>query len=518
MASFSNIIPLTTSKPKSAQEDTIYRESILRHLSKRFNGGIINVDAHGFINAISDEFLELVGQYRADLIGKNIADFIGKNKFEMTFMTRINSLIEGKLKRLEFGCVWATDSHKANLYIELYPPVDHNGIIEGFVQKTYATQISFPRQEIIEQIIQHMSAVVWLSPITAGELYYVSPSFKEYYGITPEDYVKDPSLFLNRIHPDDLENLMKCYDPEASPSVRQGYFRYKLENGSWRHTSFYRFPIYNGKGDIVKFAGIAVDSSPLYEAQEQARLQQDELLKVNQELKKTNEMLEEFTTFACHDLAQPLRAFKIYTEILENNYLQDIDEEGNLMLSSIKAAMERMEDLIKGIGTLAQMGTKPLKAPSQSLNITNLIEKTLVPLYSSPINPTCQIEKGKLHPIRIREQHMAVILENLITNSVKYTEKFPHIRIRSKRFSGATVYAVSDNGIGIPQEAEDYIFKLGKRLRTKPEKTGSGIGLSACQKIMSLYGGKIWFHSKPGEGSTFYLLFPENNVKEATQP
>jgi signal transduction histidine kinase len=489
-----------------------YKESILRNLSKKLNGGIISLDKQGIITAVSKEFLELVDQPASLILNKSLANFIGQTKLEDYFLNHVNFMLEGKVPNLSFSCFWETNNKKLNLFFEFYPPEKNDSHIGGFIQNLTKAHLSVLSQDNIEQIMQHLGAVIWTSGLDPRDVYYVSPGFKSLYEMNLDDHIKDPSIFLSRIHPEDLETVIKIFTPSPEEeSIKQGDFRYRLNNGSWRHITFYRYPFYDEKAKILKFVAVAIDSTPLYKVQEQMQLQQLELSRINEQLEKTNQMLEEFTTFACHDLSPPLRAFKIYTELLENAYLKDIDEDGRIMLLSIKTAIDRMQDLIKGIGGLSIIGVEGSPSLSTSINIAELIEKTIIPLYAPPFNPLCKIELNRLHPLKIKEEHMVAILENLITNSIKYTNNFPHIKIRSKEFKSAIIYTLSDNGIGIPKEADDFIFKFGKRLQTKPEQAGSGIGLFACKKIMSLYDGKIWVHSTVGKGSTFYLLFPKDN-------
>ena len=492
--------------------ESAYNESILKKLSKKLNGGVISINKQGLITAVSKEFLELVDQPGDQILGKSLANFIGHTKLEDYFLNQVNSILEGKVPTLNFTCFWETDTKKLNLFFEFYPPEEGDINIGGFIQKLTEAHLSALSQADIEQIMQHLGAVIWASGADPRDVYYVSPGFRSFYEMNLDDHIKDPSIFLSRIHPDDLDIVMKLFTPSSDGDlVRQGDFRYRLNDGSWRHVTFYRAPFYDGNARLLKFFSIAMDSTSLYKAKEKMQIQQLELSRINGQLEKTNQMLEEFTTFACHDMSPPLRAFKIYTEFLENAYLKDIDEEGSFMLLSIKTAIDRMQALIKGIGRLSIIGIEGLPLPSAKLNITRLIEKNILPLYAPPFNPLCKIELGPLHPLRVKEEHIIAILENLITNSIKYTSNFPHIKIRSKEFRSAIVYVLSDNGIGIPQEADEFIFKFGKRLQAKPEQAGSGIGLFACKKIMSLYGGKIWVHSRMGKGSTFYLLFPKHD-------
>lgn len=104
---------------------------------------------------------------------------------------------------------------------------------------------------------------------------------------------------------------------------------------------------------------------------------------------------------------------------------------------------------------------------------------------------------------------MGQVFQNLIGNAVKFrgTAK-PVIRISAERKDQEWVFSVADNGIGIAPEHAEIIFVIFKRLHTRAEYPGSGIGLAICQKIIERHGGKIWVESKPGEGATFKFTLP----------
>ncbi|WP_010301361.1 ATP-binding protein [Candidatus Odyssella thessalonicensis] len=483
---------------------------IIDKILEKYNFGLITLDHQGKILSVSDVLLETVQLQRSAMIGRNLVDFIGDSEFNACFISKLDSLFSSKISNINFTTIWKTNSKRLRLYFELYPCPENSNQISGYSQTVQEASLEQSFKENYAKIINHLGALVWLSFADPKDLHYVSPNFKLYYEMSLEDYLADPSRLLSRIHPEDQDKMLKVYDPHEGAAINYGDFRYLLDDNSWRHITFYRFPIFSTKGEIEKFIGIAMDTTPFHAAEQIAKSEQHHFAQVITELKKSNQLLEEATSFACHDLAQPLRAFKMYTEILESTYLQDTNQEGKCIMQSIKAAVERMHDLVKGIGNLSLLGLSRADLAEEHTNVAELLERTLVPIYASSIKPSCHIDVVQAHPLKVKQEHIAAILENLITNSIKYNQNFPRIQIRSKKFASAVVYTISDNGIGIPKEAEDYIFELGKRLHTKPDALGSGIGLAACRKIMDLYKGKIWCHSQMGQGATFYLLFPKS--------
>jgi light-regulated signal transduction histidine kinase (bacteriophytochrome) len=103
---------------------------------------------------------------------------------------------------------------------------------------------------------------------------------------------------------------------------------------------------------------------------------------------------------------------------------------------------------------------------------------------------------------------MRQLFQNLIGNAIKYNDKTPLIHISVKKEDADWIFGVSDNGIGIKSEHYERIFQVFKRLHTKEEYDGTGIGLAICQKIVERHGGRIWIESELGKGSTFYFTIP----------
>ena len=104
---------------------------------------------------------------------------------------------------------------------------------------------------------------------------------------------------------------------------------------------------------------------------------------------------------------------------------------------------------------------------------------------------------------------MLQVFQNLITNAIKFHgQKPPEINISSHKGEGEWTFAIKDNGIGIKSEHQKQIFDVFKRLHTREEYLGTGIGLSIVQKIITHHDRRIWVESEPGKGSVFYFTIP----------
>ncbi len=113
---------------------------------------------------------------------------------------------------------------------------------------------------------------------------------------------------------------------------------------------------------------------------------------------------------------------------------------------------------------------------------------------------------SNLHEVTGERNQLYQLFQNLIANALKFVkDKPPVIKISSEEQADYWQFNVSDNGIGIKADYKDKVFEIFQRLHTDLEYSGTGVGLAICQKVVQLHGGKIWFTSKPGEGTTFHF-------------
>jgi light-regulated signal transduction histidine kinase (bacteriophytochrome) len=106
--------------------------------------------------------------------------------------------------------------------------------------------------------------------------------------------------------------------------------------------------------------------------------------------------------------------------------------------------------------------------------------------------------------------HLVSLFQNLVGNAVKFRAegRRPRVEVGGRRQDGTCLFWVADNGIGIEAQYADRIFNVFQRLHGRNEYAGTGIGLAICKRVVERAGGRLWFESKPGEGSTFFWTMP----------
>jgi len=229
-----------------------------------------------------------------------------------------------------------------------------------------------------------------------------------------------------------------------------------------------------------------------------------ELKHANVDLMRVNRELEEFAYVASHDLKEPMRMINIYTQLI----LKSIDGE-NPELSSfaefVRQGVTRMEALIGDLLTFSRT-VHTDRATNEVAELSTSLHQALE-ILQTRIDENCAVIKANPLPrVRGDARQLALVFQNLISNSIKYRRPVepPEIEIAAEQLNGQWVIGVSDNGIGFDQQYAERIFGLFKRLH-KDEYPGTGLGLSICQRIVERYGGRMWAKGKAGEGAVFYF-------------
>jgi light-regulated signal transduction histidine kinase (bacteriophytochrome) len=138
------------------------------------------------------------------------------------------------------------------------------------------------------------------------------------------------------------------------------------------------------------------------------------------------------------------------------------------------------------------------------------LEKVLLNLASVVKEAGAEVSGQDLPRLRMREVHLQQLLQNLVSNAIKYRgDKAPRVTISAARLADVWQFAVEDNGIGIAPEYKERIFGVFKRLHANGNYSGTGIGLAICKRLVERYDGRIWVESRPGEGATFYFTIRE---------
>jgi len=238
------------------------------------------------------------------------------------------------------------------------------------------------------------------------------------------------------------------------------------------------------------------------------KLAEDGLMRVVAELERSNMELEQFAYVASHDLQEPLRMVSSYTQLLAERYEGQLDDKARKYIDYAVDGAVRMQRLINDLLIYSRINTKG-KTP-ELIDSGAVLGEALRNLAVAVEESRATIVNDDLPTVRADAGQLSQLFQNLIGNAIKFrSADLPRIRVSARDHGQEWCFSVQDNGIGIDPQHADKVFVIFQRLHTRQEYPGTGIGLALCKRIAERHGGRIWFESESGKGSTFYFTLPK---------
>jgi signal transduction histidine kinase len=233
-----------------------------------------------------------------------------------------------------------------------------------------------------------------------------------------------------------------------------------------------------------------------------------ELIKKNAELEQAYHDLETFSYSLSHDVRGPLRAINGFSQMVLEDHREKLAGEGEELMQRVVSAAQRMDRLVNDVLALSRLSQTEVRPERVDL------ESTLEMILRG--RPDLQPPKAEIHiskpllPVTGDQGSLAQCLENLLGNAVKFVNpgSKPQVRISTHSVGDRVRIWIEDNGIGIPPEGVEKIFKPFQRLHRQEDYEGTGIGLAIVQKAVQRMGGAVGVESEVGKGSRFWVELP----------
>jgi len=277
-----------------------------------------------------------------------------------------------------------------------------------------------------------------------------------------------------------------------------------FSDGSTRWLRTSKIPLRNFSGIVIGILGLYEDITERKNIELELSKQNKDLRTLNTKLELANIDLEQFAYAMSHDLQEPLLMMEGFSKALLNKYAAAFDENGKKSLEYIIKGTQRMSTLIRQIFKYSELEKTENQFKKVDLNL--ILKQVTEDLKDFLKNKKAAV-KANLpeQKIKCQPQKMIMLFNNLITNGIKFNQsKTPKIQISFKEKETEFQFTFSDNGIGIDKKFEHIIYKPFKRLHTKHEFAGSGMGLSICKRITNLHSSKIYHTANKNNGGTSF--------------
>jgi PAS domain S-box-containing protein len=232
-----------------------------------------------------------------------------------------------------------------------------------------------------------------------------------------------------------------------------------------------------------------------------------ELASLLDELRRSNEDLQQFAYVASHDLQEPLRVIAGFTQLLARRYQGRIDQDADDFIGYVVDGVERMQGLIEDLLAYSRVHTQGRTPAPVDLN--EVAARTLDALSRSFEESEAHVVLEELPTVPADDRQLGQLFQNLLHNAVKFRGERPlEIRVSCRPEPGGWMVEVRDNGLGVDPEYAGKVFDVFKRLHSRNDYPGTGIGLAICKRIVERHGGRIWVEPAEGGGSAFRFTLP----------
>lgn len=254
-------------------------------------------------------------------------------------------------------------------------------------------------------------------------------------------------------------------------------------------------------------AGVVMNAELLHEVAEHMEAERS-LQAKTEELNRSNADLEMFAYAASHDLSEPLRAVSGPVSLLARRYQGRLDADADQYIKFAVDGCQRMQNLIDDLLTYSRVGRPAVAGPVDG---NDVLTGVLVGLSRAISERGAAVSAGPLPVVHAEATQLGQIFQNLVANALKFSDGgHPAVEIAAERSDHAWRFTVTDNGIGIAPQHRERIFGLFKRLHTRDQYPGTGMGLALVKKIVERLGGQIGVEDAPGgRGSRFWFTLPD---------
>ncbi len=239
---------------------------------------------------------------------------------------------------------------------------------------------------------------------------------------------------------------------------------------------------------------------------------------------EVDRMKSEFISLASHQLRTPLSAIKTYTHMLYDGYMGELNTAQKKSLNTVIGASNRMNELISTLLNITRMESGTIAVTPKSVRIDSVADDVVKELSLMAGSKAIKLAVSAKPKTGISLTTDALILKevltNLVSNAIKYTPEKGSVNIRLRTERGNAIAEIRDSGWGIPKFSQDQIFSKFFRAHNivKRETTGTGLGLYLVKGLIDALGGRIWFTSEEGKGTSFFFSLPLKPKKKPKAP
>jgi PAS domain S-box-containing protein len=367
-------------------------------------------------------------------------------------------------------------------------------------------------ERLYRQLVERLPGVTYISSPAAVGPTFISPQALELLGRPAEEFVSDPDTAMQIIHPDDragVEAGMEILRREGGEYTQE--FRVVHPDGRvvWIGDDA---TVVAGEDDKpLHVQGYLRDITPLKDAEGKQREALEREQAANEKLRELGAMKDDFVALVSHELRTPLTSIRGYLELVLDGP-DDLSKQNGEFLGIVDRNAARLERLVDDLLFMARLGSGKLELYLQDADLAALARESVgaaTPRASAQaVELQCAVEE--VPAVRGDPVRLAQLLDNLISNAVKFTPDGGHVDVRVFPQNGDVAIEVADTGIGISAKEQGQLFQKFFRTSAAGERAiqGTGLGLSISKAIVEAHAGRIELESEENIGTTIRVLLP----------
>ncbi|MBE9161654.1 PAS domain S-box protein [Tychonema sp. LEGE 06208] len=464
--------------------------------------GISLLDIDGRYVNVNRAYARKCGYEPEEMLGMEWQLTVHPDDVEMLTLAYQEMLISGKVE-VEARGVRKKGSFFHN-QLTMVKACDAEGTFNGYhcfmkdITERKLTETALQESEFkYRQIVELAKEGIWVIDNNAVTTYVnramsrmLGYSELEMFGRPLWDFMDEP----------EKQQALDNFERRKEGIAEQHEFKFKTKDGKDIWTDMSASPVMDSQGNMLSCCALVYNITKRKKSEQQ-------MLQLTEDLKRSNEELEQFAYVASHDLQEPLRAVTSYAQLLAHRYQDNLDAKADKYIHYIVDGATRMQQLINDLLVYSRLGTRSKQFELADCNAA--VNQSLSNLQIAIAETKAVITCDAMPTVMADEFQLVQLFQNLLANGIKFCrEDIPLIHIAAGRQDSEWVFSVRDRGIGIDPQYADRIFIIFQRLHSRREYSGTGIGLAMCKRIVERHGGRIWVESQEGKGATFYFTIP----------
>jgi PAS domain S-box-containing protein len=496
--------PLST--PGSEQINEAAFEAMFDHVAI----GVVTVSMKGRILKANDSFQSHIEYSEAELQQMTFAEFTHTEDVDKDLEYN-SQLINDEIQNYQLEKRWVTKRGKTiwvhisvSLVRDNARKILYAVVVVQNVNTVKKQQLALKKYQVrLEKTFVGAKGAVFHWPDVEKDKIWWSPNFQGILGYTKKKFVSKISKFFDIIHPKDMfiveEGLKNLFEKNKAYNLD---YRLKVKNGNYKLFNTIGRVERDKNGLPTQMMGFVSDIDHLKKAQNLLSIR-------NLALEKSKQELENFAHIASHDLQEPLRTIISFIQLIRLSLDVDLSEESRMYLETVEKASKRMHKLTEDLLNYCKIDLK--ESEMEFIDTQRLVCTVVSDIIVRTQEADAHVHFKNLLPVSAESSKLYRLFNNLIVNAIKFkSHGTPSIiKVESKAEGKRVRFNVIDNGIGIAEEHHEDVFKIFRRLHTREDYEGSGIGLSVSRKIVELFNGRISISANHDGGSCVSFDLPK---------